>query len=33
MTKPKRDTFRENRIHEEIIVDPYGLEEQAVSWY
>lgn len=33
MTKSKRDTFGENRIQEEIIVDPYGPEEQAVSWY
>jgi hypothetical protein len=33
MTKPKRDPIRENRIHEEIIVDAYGPEEQAMGWY
>jgi len=33
MTKPKRDPVREERIHEEIIVDAYGPEEQAMGWY
>ncbi len=29
----KRDSVRENRIHDEIIVDANGPEEQAMSWY
>ena len=33
MAKPKRDPAREERIHEEIIVDAYGPEEQAMGWY
>ena len=33
MAKPKRDHDPENRIHEEIIVDAYGPEEQAMGWY
>ncbi|HEX3472834.1 MAG TPA: calcium-binding protein [Silvibacterium sp.] len=33
MTKPKRDPTRENRIHEQIIVDANGPEEQAMGWY
>ena len=33
MPKPKRDPVREERIHEEIIVDAYGPEEQAMGWY
>jgi Calcium binding len=33
MIKPKRDPVREERIHEEIIVDAYGPEEQAMGWY
>jgi len=33
MAKPKRDPVREARIHEEIIVDAYGPEEQAMGWY
>lgn len=33
MAKRKRDSARENRIHDEIIVDAYGPEEQAMSWY
>lgn len=33
MAKPKRDPLREERIHEEIIVDAYGPEEQAMGWY
>ena len=33
MARPKRDPVREERIHEEIIVDAYGPEEQAMGWY
>ena len=33
MAKPKRDPVRENRFHDEIIVDANGSEEQAMSWY
>jgi hypothetical protein len=33
MAKPKRDPLREERIHEEIILDAYGPEEQAMGWY
>jgi hypothetical protein len=33
MAKPKRDPAREERIQEEIIVDAYGPEEQAMGWY
>jgi hypothetical protein len=33
MAKARRNHDRENRIHEEIIVDAYGPEEQAMSWY
>jgi hypothetical protein len=33
MPKAKKDTERENRIEEEIIVDAYGPEEQAMGWY
>ena len=33
MKKPRKDPVRENRIHEEAIVDAYGPEEQAMSWY
>ena len=33
MTKARRNNDRENRISEEIIVDAYGPEEQAMSWY
>jgi hypothetical protein len=33
MLKPKRNPSRENRIHDEIIVDANGPEEQAMSWY
>ncbi len=32
MKTPKRDPARENRIHNEAIVDA-GPEEQALSWY
>lgn len=33
MAKPKRDRLREERIHNEVIVDAYGPEEQALGWY
>ncbi|HUD23529.1 MAG TPA: calcium-binding protein [Acidobacteriaceae bacterium] len=33
MAKRKRDSAREDRIHDEIIVDANGPEEQAMSWY
>lgn len=33
MTKARRNHDRENLIHEKIIVDAYGPEEQAMSWY
>lgn len=33
MAKPRRDQVRENRIHNEAIVDAYGPEEQALGWY
>lgn len=33
MRKPRRDAAREDRIHEEAIVDAYGPEEQAMGWY
>ncbi len=33
MTRPDKDEEREERIHMEIIVDAYGPEEQATSWY
>jgi len=33
MKKPRKDPVRENRIHEEVIVDAYGSEEKAMSWY
>lgn len=33
MAKVRRNHDRENRIHEEIILDAYGPEEQAMSWY
>ena len=29
----RRNHHRENRIREEIIVDAYGPEEQAMGWY
>jgi len=31
--KPKKDPFREDRIHNEAIVDTYGPEAQALGWY
>ena len=33
MAKPKRDPVREERIHNEVVVDAYGREEQAMGWY
>jgi hypothetical protein len=33
MTRQAKDEEREERIHMEIIVDAYGPEEQAISWY
>jgi len=33
MKRPKRDPVREDRIHNEAIVDAYGPEEQALGWY
>jgi hypothetical protein len=33
MRKPKKDPIREDRIHNEAIVDAYGPEEQALGWY
>jgi len=33
MAKVKKNAERENRIAEEIIVDAYGPEEQAIGWY
>jgi hypothetical protein len=33
MKKPAKDPVRENRIHNEVIVDAYGPEEQATGWY
>jgi hypothetical protein len=33
MAKPKRNPVREDRIHDEAIVDTYGPEEQAMGWY
>lgn len=33
MRKPKLNRAREERITDEIIVDAYGPEEQAMGWY
>jgi hypothetical protein len=33
MRKPVKDPIREDRIHNEAIVDAYGPEEKALSWY
>jgi len=33
MTRPDKDEVREERISNEITVDAYGPEEQAISWY
>lgn len=33
MARQAKDETREERIHMEIIVDAYGLDEQALGWY
>ena len=33
MRQPKKDPIREDRIHNEAIVDAYGPEERAMGWY
>jgi hypothetical protein len=33
MKKPKNDPVREDRIHNEAIVDANGPEEQVMGWY
>jgi Calcium binding len=33
MKKPRKDPLREDRIHNEVIVDAYGAEERAMGWY
>ncbi len=33
MKKPAKDPIREERIHDQAIVDAYGPEEQAMGWY
>ena len=33
MSKPRKDRIREERIHNEGIVDAYGPDEQALGWY
>ncbi|MHC4509035.1 MAG: calcium-binding protein [Planctomycetota bacterium] len=33
MAKTRKNAERENRISEDIIVDAYGLQEQAMGWY
>jgi calcium binding protein len=33
MKKRPKDPDREDRIHNEAVVDAYGPEEQAMSWY
>jgi hypothetical protein len=33
MPKAKHDKQREQRIEQEIVVDAYGAEEQAMGWY
>jgi hypothetical protein len=33
MKKVHKDPVREDRIHEEAIVDAYGPEEKAMGWY
>ena len=33
MKKPKKDPIREDRIHNEAIVDAYEAEERAMGWY
>jgi hypothetical protein len=33
MKKPAKDRVREERIRNEVIVDAYGPQEQAMGWY
>lgn len=33
MSRIERDEEREERIHDEAIIDAYGAEEQAMGWY
>jgi Calcium binding len=33
MKKPKKDPIREDRIHNEVLVDAYGAEERQMGWY
>ena len=33
MAKAKQNKQREQRIHQEIVVDAYNAEEQAMGWY
>jgi hypothetical protein len=33
MKKPAKDRIREERIRNEVIVDAYGPQEQAMGWY
>jgi Calcium binding len=33
MKKLKKDPIREDRIHNDAIVDAYGAEERAMGWY
>ena len=33
MKKPAKDRMREERIRNEVIVDAYGPQEQAMGWY
>lgn len=33
MAKPEKDPAREERIHNEIVVDAYGEEERAIGWH
>jgi hypothetical protein len=33
MKQRRKDPEREDRIHNQAIVDAYGPEEQAMSWY
>lgn len=33
MEKPRRDSKREGRIRNEVIVDTYNAEEQVIGWY
>ena len=33
MPKPRKNRIREERIHNEVIVDAYGPEEQSLGWY